>query len=78
MENNLIEIFIGSEIETNYISSILSENNIDHIVENRFNQSLTAGWVSGSAYNGCIVKVNIEDSDKAHQLLREYLENTPQ
>ena len=71
MENDLIEIFIGSEIETNYISSILSENNIDHIVENRFNQSLAAGWVSGSAYNSCIVKVNIEDSDKAKQLIKD-------
>lgn len=78
MENNLTEIFIGSEIETNYISSILSENNIDYIIENRFNQSLAAGWVSGSTYNGCIVKVNIEDSDKAEQLIKDYLENNPQ
>ena len=38
MENNLTEIFIGSEIETAYISSILSDNDIYNIVENRLNQ----------------------------------------
>ena len=78
MENNLTEIFIGSEIETAYISSILSDNDIYNIVENRLNQSLAAGWVSGSAYNGCTINVYIEDADKAKQLIKEYLESSPQ
>lgn len=78
MENNFTEIFIGSEIETAYISSILSDNNIFSIVENRLNQSLAAGWVSGSAYNGCTISVNIEDADKAKLLINEYLENNHQ
>lgn len=76
MENNLIEIFIGSDIDANYISSILIENNIDCIVENTLTQSLSAGWVDGSQYNSTSICVNINDIDKAKQIIDEYLDNT--
>ena len=76
MENNLIEIFIGSDIDANYISSILIENNIDCIVENTLTQSLSAGWVNGSQYNSTSICVNINDAKKARQIINEYLDNT--
>ena len=75
MENNLIEIFIGSDIEAGFISSILTENNIDHIIKNNLNQSLSAGWVSGSQYSSSSIHINIQDTDKAKQIINEYLEN---
>lgn len=75
MENDLIEIFIGSDIEAGFISSILTENNIDHIIKNDLNQSLSAGWVSGSQYSSSTIQINIKDADKAKQIINEYLEN---
>lgn len=75
MENDLIEIFIGSDIEAGFISSILTENNIDHIIKNDLNQSLSAGWVSGSQYSSSTIQINIKDADKAKQIINEYSEN---
>ena len=75
MENDLIEIFIGSDIEAGFISSILTENNIDHIIKNDLNQSLSAGWVSGSQYSSSTIQISIKDADKAKQIINEYLEN---
>ena len=76
MENNLIKIFIGSDIDANYISSILIENNIDCIVENTLTHSLSAGWVDGSQYNSTSICVNINDIDKAKQIIDEYSDST--
>ena len=77
MENNLTEIFIGSDIEVGFISTILTENNIECIIENRLNQSLSAGWVSGSQYSSSIIKTSIKDKDKAKRIINEYLKNSP-
>ena len=76
MENDLIKIFTGSDIEANYVAALLKENKIDHIIENQLNQSISAGWVSGSQENSSIIRVNIEDSQKALQLINEYYKST--
>lgn len=76
MKNNLVEIYIGSDIEANYISSILAENNIDHIVENILNQSMSAGWASGSPYNSSIIRIDARDAEAAKQIIKEYKENS--
>lgn len=76
MENNMIKIFIGSDIDANYISSLLVENDIDCIIENTLTQSLSAGWVDGSQYNSTSICVNINDAKKAKQIINEYLDST--
>lgn len=76
MENNMIEIFIGSDIDANYISSLLVENDIDCKIENTLTQSISAGWVNGSQYNSTSICVNINDAKKARQIINEYLDNT--
>lgn len=73
MENNYIEMFSGSDIETNFIASILSDNNIKYIVENTLNESISAGWANGSPYNSCIIKVIECDVIKAKDIINEYL-----
>lgn len=76
MKNDLIKIFTGSDIEANYVAALLKENKIDHIIENQLNQSISAGWVSGSQENSSIIRVNIEDSQKALQLINDYYKST--
>ena len=75
MSNDLIEIFIGSEIEANYISALLAENSIDNISENILNQSISAGWAAGSFYNSNIIRIDIKDLNRAKQILDEYFKD---
>lgn len=75
MKSNLTQVFIGSDIEANYILSILKENNIDCIIENILNQSITAGWASGSSYSSTIIRVNDIDADKSSALINEYMKS---
>lgn len=75
MKEDLIDIFIGSDIETNYIASLLSDNGIEFIKENDLEQSISAGWVSGSTYNGSKIRVSYDDFNKARKIINEYLKD---
>lgn len=73
MKNDLVNIFIGSDIEANYIAALLNDNQIKCVVQNTLEESLSAGWVSGSTYNSSIIRVEIDESEKSKQLIEEYL-----
>ncbi len=73
MKKDLVNIFIGSDIDANYISALLIDNQIQCVVQNTFEESLSAGWVSGSTYNSTILRVEIDDAEKAKKIIDEYL-----
>ena len=75
MKNDLIKVFIGSDIEANYIASLLIDNHIQCIVQNKLEGSLSAGWVNGSAYNSSIIQVDIADTEKANDIIKEYFKS---
>lgn len=75
MKNDLVNIFIGSDIEANYIAALLNDNQIKCVVQNTLEESLSAGWVSGSTYNSSIIRVEIDESEKSKQLIEEYLKS---
>lgn len=75
MKNDLVNIFIGSDIEANYIAALLNDNQIKCLVQNTLEESLSAGWVSGSTYNSSIIRVEIDESEKSKQLIEEYLKS---
>jgi hypothetical protein len=75
MKNDLVKIFIGSDIEANYIASLLIENQIQCIVQNQLEGSLSAGWVNGSAYNSSIIQIDISDAEQAKNIINEYLKS---
>ncbi len=75
MKNDLIKVFIGSDIEANYIASLLIDNHIQCIVQNELEGSLSAGWVNGSAYNSSIIQVDIADTEKANDIIKEYFKS---
>lgn len=76
MKNDLVNIFIGSDIEANYIAALLIDNQIKCVVQNTLEESLSAGWVSGSAYNSTILRVEIDDAEKSMQIIDEYFSST--
>lgn len=75
MKNDLVNIFIGSDIEANYIAALLNDNQIKCVVQNTLEESLSAGWVSGSIYNSSIIRVEVDKAEKSKQIIEEYLEN---
>lgn len=77
MKNNLIEIFVGSDIEANYIASLLIDNQIECYVKNQLEGSLSAGWVNGSEYNSTTISIDINDADKAKEIINEYYKSNP-
>lgn len=76
MKNNLVDIFVGSDIEVNYIASLLIENQIQCFIENQLGSSLSAGWVNGSQYSSSTIRININDVDKARNIITEYYQST--
>ncbi len=75
MKNDLVNIFIGSDIEANYIAALLNDNQIKCVVQNTLEESLSAGWVSGSTYNSSIIRVEVDEYEKSKQLIEEYLKS---
>ena len=73
MENTLNIVFIGSDIEANYVASLLKENNIECVLHNSPSQSIAAGWVNGTASSSTELSVNKEDTEKAIQIIDKYL-----
>ncbi|MCQ2317616.1 MAG: DUF2007 domain-containing protein [Bacteroidales bacterium] len=73
MENTLNIVFIGSDIEANYVASLLKENNIECVLHNSLTQSIAAGWVNGTTSSSTELSVNKEDTEKAIQIIDKYL-----
>lgn len=73
MRDSFIKIFTGSDIDANYIASMLTDNNIKCIIQNIFEESITAGWANGSPYNSSIIQVHINDLEKAKTIVNEYV-----
>lgn len=72
MKNTLIEIYIGSDIESKYIASLLRENNINSIIQNTLEESMSAGWALGSPDNCTVIRIDEKDYKKAIEVIEEY------
>ncbi|MFA8450069.1 MAG: DUF2007 domain-containing protein [Bacteroidales bacterium] len=68
-------IFTGSVIQANYLEAYLNENNIPTMIEDSYESSLRAGWVSGSQEDGARMFVNTTDFDKAIGLVDEFFQS---
>ena len=75
MENRYESVFIGTDIEANYIAALLQEESIPCIARNNFQSSITIGWADGSPSQSTELLVNAEDLEKAKQIVDSYLNN---
>ena len=73
MENRFESIFLGTDIEANYIAAMLQDENIPCIVRNNFQSSITVGWADGNSYQSTELLVNAEDVEKAMKVVDTYL-----
>ena len=75
MEKGIVNIFIGTDIEANYIAAMLNEKSIQCFVRNNFQASINAGWADGSPDQSTELLVFPEDSEKAKEIVDNYLNN---
>lgn len=66
---------MGSDIEANYIASLLKDNNIEFYIHNTLEESVSAGWAASSPSNSTTIQVYVENASKAKEILGEYLNN---
>ena len=72
-DDSLKRVYTGSNLNANYIKSILEENGIGAMVRNTLRESLSAGWVSGAPGDSSRVFVEKEYYEQAMVLVDEYL-----
>jgi hypothetical protein len=75
MKEEIKLVFTGSEIDANFIEQILEEYGIGVLKRNSMNESLIAGWASGSPEDACELFVEDENEQKAADLIAAYLKN---
>lgn len=71
MENELKKIYSGSVVESDFICSILEENDIQFLIRNFQEESLVAGWAASTIEGDTSVYVFAKDYDRAMQILEE-------
>ena len=74
MENRFESVFIGTDIEANYIAAMLQDEDIQCIVRNNFQSSINVGWADGNSYQSTELLVNAEDLEKAQKIVDSYLD----
>ena len=62
---DIYEVFSGSTVEASFIKSILSDNNIEVIINNLIENSNNAGWVDPNSSAGVTVSVLAKDFEKS-------------
>jgi hypothetical protein len=71
-QDDLKMVFTGSFIEASYIVSFLEENGIGAMVRNTLEESMAAGWASGSPEDAGLVFVTESHEKEARRLIGEY------
>ncbi len=66
-------IFTGSMIEADLLAEMLEENGIPSITRNTMEESLIAGWASGSQGDAGLLYVDGMHKEAAQEIIRNYL-----
>jgi hypothetical protein len=71
--DELKQVFTGSFVEAQFIGSLLEDNGIGALVRNTLEESVIAGWASGSPEDAGLVFVAEYHEEQAKVLIAEYL-----
>ena len=66
-------VFTGSAIEASFIAEILEEDGIPFILRDTLDESIIAGWASGSPEDSGLIYVENSDFDRADEVIKVYL-----
>ncbi|TAJ15229.1 DUF2007 domain-containing protein [Marinilabiliaceae bacterium JC017] len=72
-ENNLVNIYSGSEISVVLLKGVLEENDIAAIIQNDYQSGITAGFFGGTP---TAIDLFIQESDlkQAEPIINKFLE----
>ncbi|MCE1202109.1 MAG: DUF2007 domain-containing protein [Bacteroidia bacterium] len=76
MSEDLVRVYTGSIVEATYLKEMLLENGIGCILRDTLNESLMAGWGSGSPENSVVLLVETSLSEEAEKLIGQYFDFT--
>lgn len=69
-DKNNISIFQGSTVEADTVHDFLAQQGIGSLVRNHMQESLDAGWVTADPEHAAEVFVDLQDENRAVELLR--------
>ena len=69
---DIYEIFLGSTVEANFIKTILSENNIEGIINSLEGKNKNTNWLEQNSNAEVSISVLANDFEKAEKLVRGY------
>ncbi len=75
-QDDLKNVFTGSNVDANFVKSMLEESGIGALVRNTLRESLVAGWVSGAPEDSSRVFVTENHYDKAMEIVSKYLDSS--
>ncbi|MBP6977187.1 MAG: DUF2007 domain-containing protein [Bacteroidales bacterium] len=67
-------VYTGSIVEATYLMELLQENGIEAMLRNTLEESVIAGWASGSPEDAALIFVTENHYDLALKIINEYLQ----
>ena len=74
-DDELKRVFTGSNLDANFLKSILEENGIGVMLRNTLRESLAGGYVSGAPEDSTRVFVEEKNYEEAMKLVNAYLDS---
>ena len=68
--DELIHIYSGSFLNSQFVANVLDENNIKCMVKDDYQNSIIAGWVSPGSENSIRVFVAKKDVEAAKEVIK--------
>ncbi len=72
MSTDLIRVYTGSIVEAKFLVGMLRENNITAILRDTIEESIIAGWGSGSPEDSALIFVENALAEKALKIINDY------
>lgn len=74
MSTDLVQVYTGSIVEANFLVEVLQENKIGSILRDTLEESVIAGWGSGSPEDSAMIFVEQAFAEQAIKVINDYLE----
>ena len=71
-KDNVKHVYTGSPVEARYLQELLEEAGIGTLFRNTLNESLIAGWASGSPEDAVRLFVSENDYKRAVKIIEDY------
>ncbi len=72
MTQDLALVYTGSIVEATFICEILNESGIVTILRDTLEESVIAGWASGSPEDSALIFVENTLAEKAQKIINDY------